>query len=120
MKKTVGLVFVGVALGVGVFFLRRETVSFFTSALDALTLSGGTIVSFSLLGCFLNGESADGICYVVKAGFLGLFPFARAQSFRLFKEERREKRKKTGLDKDSLWFGGLLFLIGVALSFFWA
>ena len=117
MKKTVGLMLVGVALGVGVFFLRRETVSFFTSALDALTLSGGTIVLFSLLGCFLNCESADGICYAVKAGFLGLFPFGRAQSFRLFKEERREKRKKTGLDKESLCFGGSLFLIGGVLSF---
>ena len=120
MKKTAGLILIGAVLGVSVFFLRKETVSVFTSALDALTLSGGAIFVCSALFGLLGGESGDGIGYAMAAGVLGLLPFARVQSFRRFKEERREKRKKTGLDKESLWFGASLFLIGVALSFFLA
>lgn len=118
MKKAVVLVFMGSVLGALVFFLRRDVVCFITAACDALTLSGGAILLFSSFGFVMSGESADGIRYAFKAGLLGLFPFARTQSFRRFKEERREGRGKRSVDKESLWFGGSLFLMGVVLSFF--
>ena len=116
MKKWIGLTSLGVALGVAVFFIRRESVSLYLAAVDALTLSGGGVFLFSLLGWLLRVESADGIGYALRAGMIGLFPFARAQSFRSFKKERAKKRKAEWEEWDGVWFGLFLFLIGVAFS----
>ena len=116
MKKWTGFIMIGVALGAAVFFIRRESVSFFTAAVDGVTLSGGGILLFCLLGSLLRAEGADGMRYAMKAGVLGLFPFMRAQSFRLFKKERAERRKQEGEEGSGAWFGLFLFLIGVAFS----
>ena len=120
MKKAAALFIVGVLIGIGVFYLRKENATPLILAVDALTLSGGGIFLVAALSSLLTGESADGIGYAARAGFLGLFPFARAQSFRRFKEERREKREKTGekkgLDRESVLFGATLFVIGAVLA----
>ena len=115
MKKAVRLILKGVSVGVAVFFMRKD-VSFFTSAVDALTVAGGGICLFTLFSSAFHSESADGMRYAAISGLLGLFPFLRAQSFRSFKEERKERRKKEGVDRESVLFGLTLFLIGAALS----
>ncbi|MBQ8320415.1 MAG: hypothetical protein IJX81_06000 [Clostridia bacterium] len=117
MKRIALLFLEGIAFGVAAFLLRRGSVSAYAAACDALTLSGGAILVVGIFARLAGVGAMDGIRYVAACGLKGLFPFARTQSFRVFKEERAQKVQKRG-GSDRLFFGGTLFSVGLFFAFF--
>ena len=114
----VGLWMEGAAVSFASLLLRRGAVTGAVAVCDALTIAGGWLLCRAVFLKLLGSEAADGIGYAARCAVWGLFPFARMQSFRRFKEERAQKRKVERRDGATLLFGALVFCSGLVFSVF--
>ena len=116
MKKAAVYSLFCIVIAVVVAVIRKGNTFAFIAA-DALTVSGGLIGAVSALSYFLSSDYADGAAYALRLRLGAVFPSSFPPSYEKFKAERREKRRKSEID--GLWFGSVLFGVGVCfLPFF--
>ena len=115
MKRLFAYCVFCVGVGAAVACARAGS-SFFLSAADALTVSGGGAFAVNFLLRFFASEYADGVAYSLRFR-LGASVSSAPSNYCKFKEWRKEKRGET--EMDGAWLGGVLFLLGTLfLPFF--